>query len=128
MQLQFLQSHAWQVSLGRFFVLLALALALGWWLGVTAYALIAALLGYSLWSLLSLYRLQSWLRSRHRPPPPEDRGVWSDIAAYMHMKLHAERSRKRRLVTLLRAFREGAARYQASRNKESRPRKKTEDG
>src|SRR5580765_6558782 len=109
MQLQFLQSHAWQVSLGRFVVLLAVALALGWWLGTVEYAVIAALLGYSLRSLVSLYRLQSWLRSRQRTAPPEDRGVWSDISSYMHMKLHAERSRKRRLVNLLRAFREGAA-------------------
>src|SRR5580765_8445879 len=109
MQLQFLQSHAWQVSLGRFVVLLAVALALGWWLGTVEYAVIAALLGYSLRSLVSLYRLQSWLRSRQRTAPPEDRGVWSDISTYMHMKLHAERSRKRRLVNLLRAFREGTA-------------------
>jgi two-component system phosphate regulon sensor histidine kinase PhoR len=109
MQLQFLQSHAWQVSLGRFVVLLAVACALGWWLGALEYTLIVALFGYSLWSLVSLYRLQFWLHSRHRAAPPEDRGVWSDISTYMYMKLHAERSRKRRLVTLLRAFREGAA-------------------
>src|SRR6185437_15903322 len=54
-------------------------------------------------------QFQTWLRSRRRRPPPEDRGVWSDITAQMYIKLHAERSRKRRLVTLLRAFREGAA-------------------
>lgn len=109
MQLQFLQSHAWQVSLGRFVVLLTVALALGWWLGAVEYAVIAALCGYSVWSLVSLYQMQSWLRSRQRRPPPEDRGVWSDISAHMYTKLHAERSRKRRLVNLLRAFREGAA-------------------
>ncbi len=109
MQLQFLQSHAWQVSLGRFVVVLAVAIALGAWFGVTEHAVLAVLLGYSLWSLVSLYQLQSWLRSRRRLPPPEDRGVWSDISAYMHTKLHAERSRKRRLINLLRAFREGAA-------------------
>jgi two-component system phosphate regulon sensor histidine kinase PhoR len=109
MQLQFLQSHAWQVSLGRFLVLLAVALVLGWLFGVTEYAVLAALLGYSLWSLVSLHQLQSWLRSRKRLPPPEDRGVWSDISNYMHAKLQTERSRKRRLIALLRAFREGAA-------------------
>jgi two-component system phosphate regulon sensor histidine kinase PhoR len=109
MHLDFLQSHAWQVSLGRFVVLVAVALALGWWLDATPYALIVALLGYSLWSLVSLYQFQTWQRSRRRRPPPEDRGVWSDISAHMYKKLHAERSRKRRLINLLRAFREGAA-------------------
>ncbi|MGH8121777.1 MAG: phosphate regulon sensor histidine kinase PhoR [Rudaea sp.] len=109
MHLDFLQSHAWQVSLGRFVVLLVVALVVGWWFGATLYAALIALSGYSLWSLVSLYQMQSWLRSRQRRPPPEDRGVWSDISAHMYTKLHAERSRKRRLVNLLRAFREGAA-------------------
>jgi two-component system phosphate regulon sensor histidine kinase PhoR len=109
MHLDFLQSHAWQVSLGRFVVLLAVALGVGWWFDATLYAALVALFGYSVWSLVSLYQIQSWLRSRQRRPPPEDRGVWSDISAHMYTKLHAERSRKRRLVNLLRAFREGAA-------------------
>src|SRR6185437_2891557 len=105
MQLQFLRSHAWQVSLGRFVVLIAVAFAVGLLLHIELYTTYAALFAYSLWSLVSLYQLQTWLRSRRRRPPPEDRGVWSDITAQMYIKLHAERSRKRRLVTLLRAFR-----------------------
>ena len=109
MRLDFLQNHEWQVSLGRFIVLLATALFVGWWLDAVLYAALAALFGYSVWSLITLYQFQAWLRSRRRLPPPEDRGVWSDISAHMYTKLHAERSRKRRLITLLRAFREGAA-------------------
>jgi len=109
MRLEFLQSHAWQVSLGRFVVLLATAFIVGLLLNEPLYAVLAASLGYSIWSLVSLYQIQSWLGSRRRRPPPEDRGVWSDISAHMYKKLHTERSRKRRLVSLLRAFREGAA-------------------
>ena len=109
MRLEFLQSHAWQVSLGRFVVLLATAFIVGLLLNEPLYAVLAASLGYSIWSLVSLYQIQTWLSSRRRRPPPEDRGVWSDISAHMYKKLHTERSRKRRLVSLLRAFREGAA-------------------
>ena len=109
MRLDFLQSHAWQVSLGRFVVLMTVAFVVGLVLGQPLYAVLAASLGYSVWSLVSLYQIQSWLRSRRRVPPPEDRGVWSDIATHMYKKLRTERSRKRRLVGLLRAFREGAA-------------------
>ena len=109
MQLQFLRSHAWQVSLGRFVVLIAAAFGVGLLLHIELYTTYAALFGYSLWSLVSLYQMQAWLRSRRWRPPPEDRGVWSDISTHVYKRLHAERSRKRRLIALLRAFREGAA-------------------
>lgn len=109
MRLDFLQSHAWQVSLGRFVVLIVVALALGWWTQTTIYLVAASLFVYCVWSLVSLYQMQTWTHSRQWRTPPEDRGVWSDISTHMYKKLHAERSRKRRLVSLLRAFREGAA-------------------
>jgi two-component system phosphate regulon sensor histidine kinase PhoR len=108
MRFDFLQSHAWQVSLGRFVILLATAFLIGLPWNVQLYTLLAATLGYSIWSLVTLYQVQSWLRSRKRRGPLEDRGVWSDISTYVHSRLSGERSRKRRLVGLLRAFREGA--------------------
>src|ERR1700759_2279053 len=109
MRFDFLQSHAWQVSLGRFVILLATAFVIGMPWNAQLYTLLAATLGYSIWSLVTLYQVQSWLRSRKRRGPLEDRGVWSDISTYVHSRLSGERSRKRRLVGLLRAFREGAA-------------------
>ncbi|HET9485669.1 MAG TPA: phosphate regulon sensor protein PhoR, partial [Xanthomonadales bacterium] len=109
MRLEFLRSHAWQVSIGRFVVLLAAAALVGWALDATLPVLLAALFAYSVWSLVSLHRMQQWLRSRRRAAPPEDLGVWSDVAEFVYRKLERERSRKRRLVALLRAFREAAA-------------------
>jgi two-component system phosphate regulon sensor histidine kinase PhoR len=109
MRFDFLQSHAWQVSLGRFVILLATAFLIGLPWNAQLYTLLAATFGYSIWSLVTLYQVQSWLRSRKRRGPLEDRGVWSDISTYVHSRLSGERSRKRRLVGLLRAFREGAA-------------------
>ncbi len=109
MRFEFLQSHAWQVSLGRFVVLLVTAFLIGLPFNAQLYTLLAASFGYCVLSLVSLYQIQSWLRSRRRRPPPEDRGVWSDISAYVYSQLRAERSRKRRLIALLRAFREAAA-------------------
>ncbi len=109
MKLDLLKSHAWQVSIGRFAVLVLGALALGLAMGQPLIAVAVALFAYSAWSLYSLYRLQYWLRSRRRSPPPEDWGVWSDVSDFVYRKLGAERSRKRRVVALLRAFREAAA-------------------
>lgn len=108
MRFDFLQSHAWQVSLGRFVILLATAFVIGLPWNAQLYTLLAATLGYSVWSLVTLYQVQSWLRSRKWRGPLEDRGVWSDISTYVHARLSSERSRKRRLVGLLRAFREAA--------------------
>ena len=109
MRFEFLHSHAWQVSLGRFGVLVATALLAGLAVGMPMQALLVALFGYCAWSFYSLYRIQRWLVSRRRTPPPEDWGVWSDVSAMVHRKLRGDRSRKRRLVALLRAFREAAA-------------------
>src|ERR1700759_4437596 len=108
MRFDFLQSHAWQVSLGRFVILLATAFLIGLPWQAQLYTLLAATFVYSIWSLVTLYQVQAWLRTRFRRGPLEDRGVWSDISTYVHSRLSGERSRKRRLVGLLRAFREGA--------------------
>lgn len=108
MSLELLSSRAWQVSLGRFLALLLGALALGFALGRVEAVLALALFGYSLWALYSLHRFQRWLRSRRRMPPPEDWGVWSALLEHQYRELRAARSRKRRLVALVRAFREAA--------------------
>ena len=101
--------NAWQVSIGRFVLLIAVALLIGLALGRVQLLLLVALSGYVAMSLRSLYRIQRWLRSRLRVPPPGDWGVWSDVAHTVYQRLEQERSRKRRLVRLLRAFREAAA-------------------
>ena len=108
-RLDLLQSYGWQVSLGRFAVLLLVALVAGWLTGEYAIAIAVALAGYSLAMLVSLYRVQSWLLSRRRGAPPEDRGVWSDVARVVYRRLGFERARQRRSIALLRAFREAAA-------------------
>jgi two-component system phosphate regulon sensor histidine kinase PhoR len=101
-------SPAWQVSLGRFVLLVVVALAAGFIVGHVEAALALAMFGYSAWSLYSLHRFQRWLRSRRRMPPPDNWGVWSDVLEYQYRELRAARSRKRRLVSLIRAFREAA--------------------
>ncbi len=107
--MELLRHNAWQVSIGRFVLLIVAASLVGLATGQVQLALLVALAGYVAMSLRSLYRIQHWLGSRRRVPPPEDWGVWSDVAHTVHRRLEQERSRKRRLVRLLRAFREAAA-------------------
>ncbi len=104
-----LRQNPWQVSIGRLVLLLVSATLIGLATGQLAWALLIALGGYVALSIRSLYRIQRWLRSRRRTPPPEDWGVWSDLAHMIDARLDQERSRKRRMLALLRTFREAAA-------------------
>ena len=107
--LNVLQSRAWQVSLGRLLLLFAIALVIGLASGELTLALLLMFAGYSVWSLYSLLRVQRWLLARTRLPPPSDMGVWSDVAEFIYRRHQGSRSRQRRLVRLLRAYREAAA-------------------
>jgi two-component system phosphate regulon sensor histidine kinase PhoR len=104
-----LRSHAWQVSIGRLLLWVAIASIIGLAIGQLAIALIIAFGSYSLWSLYSLLRMQRWLMARNRLPPPQDMGVWSDVSEFIYRRHLASRHRQRRLVRLLRAYREAAA-------------------
>ncbi len=108
MRLDLLSRPAWQASLARFALLLALAAAIGVATGHIELALVVALFGYALFSLFNLYRLRVWLESRQRVAPPDLIGAWGDVAEFIHFRLRAARTRQRRLVRLLRAFREAA--------------------
>ena len=104
-----LHSHAWQVSIGRLLLLVAIALLVGFVVGRVQLALIIALALYSVWSLHSLARMQRWLTARNRLPPPQEMGVWTDVSEFIYRRHHAARKQQRRLVRLLRAYREAAA-------------------
>ncbi len=109
LSLNVLRSHAWQVSIGRLLLLIALALIIGLASGLVLWALIVALGLYSVWSLYSLSRMQRWLLARSRLPPPQEMGVWTDVSEFIYRRHHASRKHQRRLVRLLRAYREAAA-------------------
>lgn len=104
-----LQSRAWHVSIGRLLLLVGSALAIGIASGHIAIALIVVFAGYSVWSLYSLLRVQRWLLARTRLPPPSDMGVWSEVAEFIYRRHQTGRYQQRRLVRLLRAYREAAA-------------------
>jgi two-component system, OmpR family, phosphate regulon sensor histidine kinase PhoR len=68
-------------------------------------ALFAALLIYT---FAKLYRLHGWLLSRRPQPPPERYGLWYELHALLRRRHRHERGRQRRLLDLLRAFRDAA--------------------
>ncbi len=61
------------------------------------------------WQLLTLYRLDRWLRLRSQMDPPNLGGIWGDIVAQV-VRLHRRKQfHKQRLVQLFRELRRSTA-------------------
>jgi two-component system phosphate regulon sensor histidine kinase PhoR len=103
-----LHAHSWQVSIGRLVLPLLIAGGLGLVLGHLTIWLLLVLGLHALWILWQLRQLQNWLFAQHREPPPDDLGVLSEVASFVHTRHLVGRSRQRRLVNLLRVYREAA--------------------
>lgn len=74
------------------------------WMGVAiASTAVAA------WSLVRLAHIVERLRYQRRFTPPEGWGAWSELEALLYQRQRETRVRKRRLLSMLRAYREAAA-------------------
>jgi two-component system, OmpR family, phosphate regulon sensor histidine kinase PhoR len=101
--------RAWQITLGRIAALLAGGALLGIWLQATSVVLLIICAGLLIFNLWNLRRLGLRLRRHRRLPPAEGWGIWAEIYHLLSRRQRADFERKRRLVGLLRAFRDGAA-------------------
>jgi two-component system phosphate regulon sensor histidine kinase PhoR len=107
--MNWIPGRAWQHSLWRLGGCLGLAVLLGGVLGHTLAGLclgLAAALGWHYWQIHLLLRR---LGSRRSFEAPEGWGVFSEIEAQLFRRQRESRQRKRRLQSLLHAFREAAA-------------------
>ena len=99
---------AWRQSLLRSILLYTVALAAGWWSGHMAWVLLAATAlvaarGY--WRLFRVLRFLDWrqqLRTVH------GQGLWAALETLIYRRQTETRARARRLVRLLRAYRQAA--------------------
>jgi two-component system, OmpR family, phosphate regulon sensor histidine kinase PhoR len=99
----------WTFALARLAGILLLGLAVGLLIGpIWLWILLAACL-YLGWQLLTLYRLDRWLRLRSQMDPPNLGGIWGDIVAQV-VRLHRRKQfHKQRLVQLFRELRRSTA-------------------
>jgi two-component system phosphate regulon sensor histidine kinase PhoR len=99
----------WTFALARLAGILLLGLALGLLIGpIWLWILLSACL-YLGWQLLTLYRLDRWLRLRSQMDPPDLGGIWGDIVAQV-VRLHRRKQfHKQRLVQLFRELRRSTA-------------------
>jgi len=101
--------RSWRFTLVRLAGLLLAAVLLGLWLDLlwpTLSVALALALGLHLWRLHLLTRR---LRARRRIEPLAGEGIWAELYGLVYRRQREARARKRRLVTMLRAFRQAAA-------------------
>src|SRR5580700_230829 len=99
----------WTFALARLAGILLLGSCLGLLIGpIWLWILLAACL-YLSWQLLTLYRLDRWLRLRSQLDPPNLGGIWGDIVAQV-VRLHRRKQfHKQRLVQIFRELRRSTA-------------------
>jgi two-component system phosphate regulon sensor histidine kinase PhoR len=99
----------WTFALARLAGILVVGLCLGLLVGpIWLWILLAACL-YLGWQLLTLYRLDRWLRLRSQIDPPNLGGIWGDIVAQV-VRLHRRKQfHKQRLIQLFRELRRSTA-------------------
>jgi two-component system, OmpR family, phosphate regulon sensor histidine kinase PhoR len=99
----------WTFALARLAGILLLGLAVGLLIGPVWLWILAAACLYLGWQLITLYRLDRWLRLRSQIDPPDLGGIWGDIVAQV-IRLHRRKQfHKQRLIQLFRELRRSTA-------------------
>ncbi len=70
---------AWVTEIWRFTGLVAAALVAGIAFDHALAAVTLALIGYLLWHVYNLYRLERWLRDARSFNPPQADGIWAEV-------------------------------------------------
>jgi two-component system phosphate regulon sensor histidine kinase PhoR len=108
MRRSLLMRLAWRQSILRLAIAYALALAIGYWTGQMAWVLLivtALVAARSYWRLFRILRFLDWrqqLRTVH------GQGLWATLETLIYRRQTETRARTRRLVGLLRAYRQAA--------------------
>ncbi len=100
---------AWIRTLSQLALVLLGALALGLLVGAPWPTVTCAALGMVAWHYWRLRRVLLRLTARQRLPVARGNGVWSELDRLLHRSQDDTRTRKRRLVEMLRAYRAAAA-------------------
>jgi two-component system phosphate regulon sensor histidine kinase PhoR len=108
MRRSLLMRLAWRQSLLRLGVVYALAFALGWWTGWLPWVLLLATALVAARGYWRLYRILRFLDWRQQLRTVHGQGLWAALDTLIYRRQTETRSRTRRLVRLLRAYRQAA--------------------
>jgi two-component system, OmpR family, phosphate regulon sensor histidine kinase PhoR len=99
---------AWRQSVLRLVVFYALAIALGLWIRQLPWVLLVATALVAARGYWRLYRVSRFLDWRQQLRTVHGQGLWSALETLIHRRQTENRDRSRRLVSLLRAYRQAA--------------------
>lgn len=102
-------SNPWFREFWRMALLLSAALLIGWMLGIPHGMFTMALMIYLGWHLYNLYRLERWYYKRKKTHPPDAPGIWGEVFHYIYQLQKSNRSRKKKLSSILLRFKESTA-------------------
>ncbi len=102
-------ARAWRFSAWRLAVPVLIALAVGVWLRALPQCLLLVAVAALAFVIFKLVRLGRLLTSRRHLPAADGNGVWDEIQNLVRRRQITATQDKRRLVGLLRAFRDAAA-------------------
>lgn len=97
-------SSPWSAEIWRIISLLVLGLVFGLIIDHVFFTLFAVILGYLIWHLRQLHRLESWLVNSKKLSPPEGYGLWEDIFHQLYLLQQRNRKSKKRLAAYLSRF------------------------
>ena len=104
-------SLAWRQSLIRLLIAYAFAAAVGYWLGGAiglAWAWALATAGVAARAYFRLYRVLRFLDWRKQLRTVDGQGLWAALETLIHRRQTENRARTRRLIRILRAYRQAA--------------------
>ncbi len=101
--------QVWLGELWRIAGLVILSLLFGVVIQHLLLGLLLGLIGYIVWHLANLRRLDQWLAGGRKGAPPEAWGLWGDVFSKIHRLQQSNRKRKRRMKKILHAFQESTA-------------------
>ena len=96
----------WWPEFGRMIGLVVAAVLLGWLSGHMLLILWLVTLGYLVFHLLHIQRLEHWLRVGAGPPPRGSSGIWNEVFYQLQRMRQHHWRRKRTMMQYLQRFRE----------------------
>jgi two-component system phosphate regulon sensor histidine kinase PhoR len=99
---------AWRQSILRLAIVYIVAIALGWWTGYLSLVLFIVTAMVAARAYFRLFRVLRFLDWRQQLRTVHGQGLWAALETLIHRRQTETRARTRRLILLLRAYRQAA--------------------